>query len=245
MKKIVYCALMLFILSSNTAADNYKFVTFDYRPYSFTNTNGIVQGSAVDIIKTIMINLGHRVEIQVNPWARALYKAKKGDVDAIFTAYKTAERELTLDYSKNALVSHVVGLYVLADSDITFDGDLLKLKNKRIGTVSTISYGNTFDSIREQLWTERGKRIEHNLKKLMTDRIDIVVSNIYVADEAIKRLQMVGRFKKLSPTIETVDSFIAFSKANQLTELRDQVERELEKIIANGTYAEIMARDYY
>ena len=69
-----------------------------------------------------------------------------------------------------------------------------------------------------------------NFRKLAFNRIDLVISNIYVGDSTIEEMGMVGEFKKLAPVVQAVDSFIAFSKVKKLTKLRDEFDAEFEKI---------------
>ena len=245
MKKIIFCIMILGgLMSSPALADNYSFVTLEFPPLEFNQPDGKAGGVAIEIVQKIMTNLGHTVDVTVYPWARALSMVKTGSADAIFTAYKNPEREAFLYYSKNVLIPQVVGLYVKAGSPLAFNGDLATLKGKKIGVVNTISYGKTFDGMRDQLTVERTDKLELNFKKLKVDRIDMLVSNIYVADWTLKQMGLSGQFKRLPKEVESVDSFIAFSKAKGegYAALRDAFDKELEKLIADGTYKAIMAK---
>lgn len=240
--KSLLIVLTLLISSSLASAGSYNFVTLEFPPIEFAGQDGKAQGIAVDLVEKIMANLGHQVTIEVIPWARGLEMVKTGKADAIFTAYKTPEREEFLDYSTSVLVPQTVSLYVPKNSELAFDGDLLKLKDKRFGVVSTISYGKIFDSLRDQLKTERVENLESNLRKLLAGRVDLVISNIYVAESEINKLALQNDVKKLAPEVETVDSFIAFSKAKGLSDLRDNFDKELAKLVQDGTYAAIMTK---
>ncbi len=240
--KIIGIVLIFTALTAGSLwADHFQFVSLEYPPLEFKGNNGKAEGIAVDIVTTIMTNLGHTVDIEILPWTRALNRTKVGKADAIFTAYKNAERETFLDYSKTILVPQIVALYALKESDIVYDGDLTKLKKFRIGVVSTISYGKKFDSIRDQLNVKRAESMESNFKKLNAKRIELVISNIYQGDFMVNKMGLQNDIKKLSPVVQSVDSFIGFSKLRKLTALRDQFDTELKKLIANGTYDSIMA----
>ncbi len=234
------CALLMW--SSYSWAETYRLVTLEFPPLEYSGANGKAEGIAVEIVEKIMANLGHQTEIMVLPWARALEMTRNGEADAIFTAYKNPEREKFLDYSKGVLVPQIVTLYVPKESNIEYDGDLLQLKDRRIGVVSTISYGKKFDSLRDRLKVDRSESLISNFKKLMAGRVDMVISNMYVADAEIKKMGLGDRVKKLSPQVQSVDSFIAFSKAKGLSALRDRFDQEMQKLISDGTYAAIMAK---
>lgn len=240
--KFFLLVLTALISASFAFAGSYNFVTLEFPPIEFAGQDGKAQGIAVELVEKIMANLGHQVTVEVMPWARGLEMVKIGKADAIFTAYKTPEREQFLDFANVVLVPQIVSLYVKKDSEILFDGDLQKLKDKRFGVVSTISYGKTFDSLREQLNTERGENMEGNLKKLTAGRVDLLISNIYVAESEIKKLGLQNDLKKLAPQVESVDSFIAFSKEKGLSALRDSFDKELQKLVQDGTYAGILTK---
>lgn len=223
--------------------------TFDLLPLSsppleYKATNGQAEGVAVDIVRKIMGNLGHKVDVSVYPWARALEMVKVGEADAIFTAYKTPERETFSYYSNNVSIPQVISFYVVPDSPVTFDGDLAKLKGRKIGVVSTISYGKIFDDMCDQLNIDRTDNLELNFKKLEIGRLDMLVSNIYVGDWTIKQMGMSGRFKRLPQQVQSVDSYIGFSKAKGQGHeaLRDAFDKELDNLIAEGIYAAIMLK---
>ncbi|WDP91546.1 MAG: transporter substrate-binding domain-containing protein [Desulfobacter sp.] len=241
MKEGIIVLLLIFCCSIPASADHFNFVSLEFPPLEYAGRNGEAEGIAVDIVKTIMAHLGHTVDIRIYPWARSLRMVKRGEADAIFTAYKNDEREQFLDYSKTVLIPQIIAFYVRKDSGIKYDGDLLKLKSQRIGVLNTISYGKKFDDVREQLNTRVVQNLKCNFKKLKANRVDLVISNVYMGDSTIKKMGLDHEFKRLSPAVQAVDSFIAFSKARGLMAIRDQFDAALEKLIADGTYDKIMA----
>jgi polar amino acid transport system substrate-binding protein len=245
MKRMVIASIMflgVLALYSQPEAANYVFVTLEFPPLEYTGVDGNPKGIAVDMVKRIMSSLGHTVQIRVYPWPKALEMVRNGDADAIFTAYKTPERETFLDYSTEVLVPQIVGFYVKKGSPITFNGDLRTLRARHIGVVSTISYGPKFDQMRTQLQVEHVDRIEQNFQKLLSDRIDLMISNIHVADWELQKLQLREKIVRLPHEVERLSSYIAFSKQRSLTTLRDQFDQELRKLKANGEYDEVIGK---
>lgn len=232
--------LIVLCLYSQTKAENYVFVTLEFPPLEYIGEDGDPQGIAVDIVKRIMSSLGHTVNIKVYPWARALDMVRDGEVDAIFTIYKTPEREAFLDYSAEVLIPQIVAFYVKKGSPITFNGDLNALKDKQIGVISTISYGIKFDQMRAQLQLQRVERLEQNFQKLLSHRIDFLISNIYMADWELQKAQLSDEIVRLPQEVERVPSYIGFSKQRGLTTLRDQFDQELLKLKASGEYFEVI-----
>jgi polar amino acid transport system substrate-binding protein len=239
---LIIVFLWVLALYSKPDAANYVFVTLEFPPLEYTGDDGNPQGIAVDMVKRIMSSLGHTVQIKVHPWPKALEMVRNGDADAIFTAYKTPERETFLDYSAEVLVPQIVGFYVKKGSPITFNGDLRTLRTRHIGVVSTISYGPKFDQVRSQLQVERVERLEQNFQKLLSDRIDLLISNIHVADWELQKFQLREKIIRLPHEVERMSSYIAFSKQRSLTTLRDQFDQELRKLKGNGEYDEELGK---
>lgn len=243
-KTIILTALFLNVLfiRSYTEAADYKFVTLEYPPLEYLGDDNNPRGIAVDIVKRIMDSLGHTVEIKLLPWSRALEIASAGEADAIFTIFKTPERENFLDYSTEVLVPQTVGLYVKKGSHITFNGDLNKLKDASIGVVSTISYGKRFDKMRSKLHIERADRLEKNFQKLLSGSIDIMICNTFEADWEIKRLHLEKDIVMLPREVESVSSYIAFSKKRNLKELRNKFDKKFRTLKSSGEYDEIFKK---
>ena len=234
--------ILLVGIYSDAAADEYLFVTFEYPPLEFEGDQGLAQGIAVEIVRDVMHNLSYGVQIQVFPWTRALDMVRFGRADAIFTAYKNPAREQFLNYTKEVLFQQEIYFYRKKGSLVDFNGNLASVQDKIVGVVSTISYGRMFDSTKPDLDLDKANRLEHSFQKLVMGRIDLVPSDIYVAEHTIQTMGLAGKIERLPRMIESVPSYIAFSKQRNLTHLRDQFNRQLSKMKANGAYAGILKR---
>jgi polar amino acid transport system substrate-binding protein len=232
------------LVCSNFAhAAHFNFVTLVFPPLEYENVKGEVKGIAVNIVTKIMKNLGHTVSIKIYPWNRSLNLVKVGKADAIFTAYKNPDRELFLDYSKEILIDQKISFYVKKNSQLNFDGDFKNLIGKSIGTLNTVSYGIDFDKARTEvpLNIQRVDELSLNFKKLKLGRIDYVISNRFSGSSIIKDLNFEDSIIELSKTVESVPSYIAFSKIRKLTELRDKFDAELMKLKKSGWYDEALS----
>lgn len=242
LSKHLLLASALLATSAATYADNFKCVTFEYPPLESAGTSGKPTGIAVDIVGKVFSKLGHKVDVEVLPWARGLDLVKSGERDCIFTAYRTPEREGFLDFSNEVLAPQAVYLYVKKGSKFKFDGNLELLKPLRVGVVNQISYGSKFEKIKPELKVSEVQSLAQNFMKLTTDRVDVVPSNLYTAIAAFE-----GEAKNLAPDIEqlpvpveTLPSFIAFTKKKDLKPLRDKFDVELKAMIKNGEYRKVV-----
>jgi polar amino acid transport system substrate-binding protein len=240
MKRVLAIFFFLVVICPISRADNYFFVSFEYPPLSYENKNEIAMGIFVQMVSDIMANLGHDVKIEVLPWTRALSMVRKGEADAIFTAYKNDMRESFLDYSKQVLFPQEVFFYKAGTLKFSFNGDLKTLENKRIGVVSTISYGKIFDSYKSNLMIEKANKLEHNFNKLLSGRLDLVPSHSYVADYMISKMGFAGKISKLPQRIDIIPSYIAFSKIKKLNHLIEQFDNELVRMKEIGEYSKII-----
>ncbi len=238
------CFILFLALTWNTYAHSeaVKLVTLQYPPYQYQEGNE-VKGMVVDIVREAFKRLKMDTQIRLNAWPRSLAMVKDGHADAIFTAYKNPERETFLDYSATVLMPQEVVLFVSKDSDIEYDGNLKSLANYRIGIVRDISYGSTFDEERMKGTFKKiseATNLEQNVKKFQSGRVDILISNKYTALSMFKQLGLTGQFKELSQTVQSVPSYIAFSKANNLAGLRDRFDTVLQDMMSDGTYQTIV-----
>ncbi len=243
---ILSAVLMTLILCSQAAAKPLELVTLQYPPYEYEE-NKKVKGIAVNIVKTIFSKMGYRVSIRVLPWARALLRVEKGDADAIFTAYKTPEREKFADYSRIVLMPQEISLFVLKDSKIKFNGDLGELYGYLFGVVRKVSYGKKFDEFaknRDPLDVNVINTGELNMNMLLKKRIDILVSNKHGAYYILSNVNKTEMIRELKPALESVPSYMAFSKKRKLGFIRDKFDAILEDMKAHGEYYQIID-DFY
>ncbi|MFE8072489.1 transporter substrate-binding domain-containing protein [Marinobacteraceae bacterium S3BR75-40.1] len=239
--RTVMLALLL-QLATPCLADAFTFATFEFAPLEFQTDQGQPEGVAVELVTEVMERLGHRIEIRVLPWAMALELVKDGKVDAIFTAYENEERRQFLDYSREVLVPQQVHFYTRPDYPATFQGDLALFEGRRVGVVSTISYGQVFDQYRARYQIERVRTLESNIKKLLLKRIDVFPSNRYVAERTLTRLGLADQVRRHDRAIEAVPSYIAFSKKKHLKWLRDDFDQAFLNFSQTPSYREIFAR---
>lgn len=244
MKKLysVLCILCFLMICGCTKTAALDVVTLQYPPYEYLE-DGEVKGVAVEIVKEVFKRMKRPINISLYPWDKSLDMIKMGEADAIFSIFKTPEREAFANYSHEVLIPQVIALFVTKDSHIVFDGDLTKLSKYTFGVVRTVSYGSIFDDavkngvIQSIETSETG---EENMKKLLQGRFDVLISNRYGALVIVKRMNKTDRVRELAPAIQSVPSYIAFSKKRRLTSLRDEFDIILRNMKNDGTYDKII-----
>lgn len=242
MRRLILVGVLLsfFWTQQQAHAAEYLFVTLEYPPLEYTGEDGAPQGVAVDLVTRIMDTLGHTVEIRFYPWELSLAMVKEGKADAIFTAYKNPERERFLDYSRQVLIPQLVSLYAKQGTRLTFAGDFATLQDRKIGVVSTISYGEKFDQYRSRLRLQRAVSLEQSFRQLLRGEIDLVISNSAEAETVLQAMHLTDAIIRLPQPVEKVPSYIAFSKQRHLTTLRDRFDQELARLKASGEYDDLL-----
>ncbi|MBN1969821.1 MAG: transporter substrate-binding domain-containing protein [Candidatus Delongbacteria bacterium] len=234
--------MLFFCFCYSREAVELNLVTLQYPPYQFEE-DGVVKGVVIDLLKETFKRMDQPYKITVLPWARAIKYIEYGEVDGIFTIYKTREREAFADYSTEVLMPQVISLFVRSDSNIEFYGDLSKLSRYKIGVVRSVSYGIYFDKAIKDGTFRSIKEVavgEENFKGLDTGLIDIVVSNKFGGVDIINELKLNNNIKMLSFDLDSVSSYIAFSKEKNLTKTRDKFDLVLKKMKADGSYSRII-----
>jgi len=238
----LFVGILSIVMYSNIYAQTLRLVTLEYPPYEYSE-NGKLKGMAVEVIKIIFKEMKQDISIEVLPWARAIRYIEEGNRDAIFTAYKNPTREKFADYSSEVLMPQVVSFFVKKGSTITFNGDFGKLSQYSIGVVRKVSYGQKLDlAIKSGTF----RRIEEandgtqNFRKLIKGRIDMIPSNKYGGYHILNRLGEINEVEELPINIQSVPSYLAFSKKRNLKDIRDKFDVILKRLKEDGTYLKIL-----
>ena len=244
-RKFIAVAASL-VMSTLVQAKTIRLVTLEYPPYEYTQ-DGQLKGLAVDVIRRTFKEMNQPITIEVLPWARAMRYIKEGSRDAVFTAFKTPERERFADFSNQVLMQQAVSLFVRRDSKIAFDGDLRDLNTYSLGVVRKISYGLKLDNA---IKNDTFKRVEEanegtqNFGLLLKKRVDMVASTKYGGYHILKKLDRESDVKELPISVQNLPSYIAFSKERKLIQLRDEFDKTLARLKQSGEYQKIID-DYF
>ena len=239
--KFVLCGCFLFWTTAGSSRV-LQLVTLEYPPYEYQEGQQ-VKGIAVDIIREAFRRLSQPIEIKILPWPRAISYIENGKADAIFTAFKNPHRETFADYSKEVLFPQTISLFVRANSSIVYDGQLSSLQPYSVSVTNQVSYGQRFDTaVKEGVLTKikinnSGKQ---SAKMLLARRVDIWISNKYGALHIANQLNQLEKIRVLEPDIQSVPSYIAFSKKRNLTHVRDKLDVVLKAMKEDGSYERII-----
>lgn len=216
-----------------------QLVTLDYPPY-IVSEEGELTGVAIDLVEAVFKELNVPISIQVLPWARALSNVQFGRADAIFTAFKTSDREAFADFSHQVLFTQNISLVVKKGSRLTPEQFLTAdLSQSSICVVNRVSYGKRVDSLLSENHFKIVFKRNHTrdcAHLVRTGRADIWVNNNFGARSIIASEGMGDKLEILSPPIEATPSYIAFSKLREQAWLRDRFDEVLRDMKSDGRY---------
>jgi polar amino acid transport system substrate-binding protein len=211
--------------------------TLEYPPFIVQNNNK-AEGEIAETVREIFIRLGYSTNIKFYPAARGLAMLSAGNVDAMFTLKKNKEREKTMLFPSQPLLKQDFVFFVRNDSNIIYDGNLSSLFNERIGIVNQTSYGRRFDdALGKELFKkiEVSQSFENNFQKLIAGRMDVVINSRDVGISILKKIGAVNKVKITGPPIETVFSYLAFSKKKDYKHLSNEFDKTLLIMKKDGT----------
>lgn len=204
-------------------------VAADSAPTAYMK-DGRPSGILVDVVTEAFQRTGHKIEIKLMPWARCLTEIRSGRVDGIFSVFKLPERNEFLTYTNVPITTQVEAFFVPADSDVKFSGDMSKLADFRIGTIRDTSYGIKVDSaLKTRMWSTvvETNSVDSLVGMLVLKRIDLAVGYRHVILEAARKKGDLNKIKELSPGIDEIPSYLAFTKQRDYSEVIINFDRAM------------------
>jgi polar amino acid transport system substrate-binding protein len=194
-----------------------------YPPFSFVDLSGNVKGFDVDVANAIAEKMGLKAEIKTTPWNGIIAALVAGKYDAcICSMSDTEERRKAVDFTTDYYWAGSA-LYTKEDSGINSASDM---NDKVMGsTLGETSNNQTFQGLPDLLLA------------LDTGRVAaIAVDDVPVA---VAMKEKGYKFRRIAT--EGLDRYPAAItvQRNQL-ELKAAIQKGLDEIKADGTYAKLM-----
>jgi len=223
-----FLVFFVFVMVFNIYAEQQEIAiaTLEYPPFIYSENNQ-VKGPIVDKIRAVFDQLGIKTTIKIYPIPRGLLMVKNGEVDAYFSLKKTPEREEELLFTNEPLIQQPFVFFTRNDSKIIWHGNFEEIKNHRIGIVSKTSYGIVFDEYLKNKFfinIDEAQSFEQNIKKLIAGRVDLIINSCDVGQNIIYKLNASNTITALSPPIEVVNSYLAFTKTKDYSNLANKYD---------------------
>lgn len=209
MKKLMVLLVAAVVVFGSVWAEKIVFAFEAYPPYEYVE-GGVFKGTDVDTIRDVCKKAGHEAVFKEMPWAQAMLQVENGTVDAIFSLFKTADREKFLVFPTKKLSSETNIIIVKKGSNKKAT-KIADMAGWNLGVTKEYSYGDVFDKA-TGFKKEEANSNEILLNKLDAGRMDAAIINELVLQILEKQLGMTGKFEKLF-VVSSEGMFVGFSKA--------------------------------
>lgn len=240
------CVTLLFcILCPAAEPATVHLVTLDYPPY-IIKQDGKVQGPVVRVVREAFRRLGYSVSIEMLPWSRSLDMVTQGTADGLFTIKKTSERETTLLYVAEPVLTQEYVLFVRKDSAFHFDGNLAALADTKLGVTANNSYGPRFDEALRQgqfRHLQTAYDHEHLFRMLVAGRIEVAICSKVVGQAFIHAIHADDQVVVADPAVMTAYSYLVFTRQRDFTELARVFEQTLIVMRRDGTLTKLLGEN--
>lgn len=209
-----------------------RFATLeDFKPFAWCD-NGVPKGIDVEIVTLVMDRIDHPYVIECIPWKRALSSIKSGKVDALFSAYKTSEREAFAIYMNSPTHLSIFSVFVPKGKAFSFNR-LEDLYGKTVGITGGYSVNPEFDKARlaGRFKVQELSSADSGLKMLARGRLDAYVNGKHVGLFTARNLGITDMIEPLDrPLHEPKPAYLLFSKASNLRN-KDQLISEMNQAL--------------
>ena len=219
--------------------------TGGFRPVAYME-DGHLTGVLCDLLTEAGRRAGIPVEIHLLPWARSMEETRSGRMDAIFPIFRTAQREGFYTFPDEVLLMESMGWFYKAGSRIPRLGDdPRRALGYKIGLVNRTSLGPKLDAFLHgdpAPITETVTETIGSVRLLAGGRVDLIAGFDQGIWAEAKQNNLQDEIRELSPVIEEVPAYLAFTRARDMGVQSRAIDQALRSMKEDGTYAKILAR---
>ncbi|MEZ4524882.1 MAG: transporter substrate-binding domain-containing protein [Desulfobacterales bacterium] len=243
-KSAVFLLMMVFFMPVCTAAKQLIFVTGGMSPPLVFEENNEIRGMDVDVIAEFCKRNAVEPKFEVYPWKRSLKNIEEGSADAIFTLFRTEEREKIMYFPSVPINTVKTSVWAKKERGIKISS-LADLKDKSIGVLTEYKYGKEFDSLQglsKTFCTDK----EQLLKMLDRNRFDAAIDSEACFRFMCRKFGLDEDKFELVHVITENPVYVGFSKKKMGPEgelLAEKFSRFMEQLEAEGALQKI--RDQY
>lgn len=234
-KPLLVIATSLFSLTlfSPARADTVHFTTEEYPPFNYRDGKTVV-GATTEQVRKVMADIGVDYTITIMPWARAYNQALADPMTCVFATAHNEERNALFKWVQPLLVDR--SILIKHSGSAVAASTIDEARKYLVGTwredyTETILRRNNF------LRIDIGSDFKASLKKLMSDRIDLMPISEFYFD----KLKADGNAVEKVTVLSQQPMGIACQR-DFPTDLLNKMQTALNALIANGTQKQIFLK---
>lgn len=204
-------------------------------------------GYAIEIFNEIFKKNDKKIVYKISDWTEAISLTRAGKNDVLVAA--TVGDAPDLIFPKNEIGDSRLCFYANTSVRWKYKG-LENLSKIKLGVVKSYSYGDKLDEYIKKN-TDNTNRLDFTLgnapleamtKKLLNQKIDLIVENEYVMSHFLQNTKQSGLFKNIGCE-ETVKLYMAFSPKNPDAEkLASDFDQGIQELRKSGRLKEILQK---
>jgi len=241
MRKLTLIVLFLLVFSSQAFAQEINMQVIIYPPLAY-EVDGELRGVAPEMVKAIQGIVGDTNPIEATPWLRAYKQTQTAKMQALFAIVRIPEREKLFKW-----VGPVFG-----EGDYFFmrKGDDLRIESledaRNVERIAVRKDGYTHQTLLSKGFTnlDVGPTYDSSYQKLFKGRVDLVLMGERTYYYMVQKAGLDPEsFVRTDYKFADSSAWLAFSK-DVPDETIEKWQEALDKLKADGTYDEIMARNF-
>ncbi len=216
-------------------------VTDPWPPFSI-NENQNLKGTDVEIIEAIFAELKIPITIKIYPWKRCVAMVETQKADAILDISITQERKVFLSFPNEPVSNGVTVFFTKREKQIPFS-TLQDLNGLRAGALLGYSYCADLDKTPFMRNASRVRALEQNFRKLLADRIDILVAVDAVGFSTAQKMGISDQIK-IIPNAHYCrgGNYLAFAKKTGHDLLADKFGKALRIFKTTKSHLQILQK---
>lgn len=239
MKKLMIVLIAISLFSIVEAKDPLVLGNDSWPPFII---DGEEQGTAEMLVCQALERSGWPCEVSVNDWDKVLEEARTGVIDGIAAAWRNAEREKYLLFSKPYLTNRIVP--VVKKENPAAINSIADLAGLRVALATDYAYGEEIMAMTSNFEIIRSKNSLDALAQVQSGKADTALLDELVARDELNEPGMENLMAS-DAVLAFRELHFAVSRQNLLAqEIIDDFHRSYELMLADGTVNEILNVDW-
>ncbi len=240
---LLLCLSFYFVeLYANEAPKKINCATSKFSPYAFGEGKQL-KGIEIDIFSELENRTGINIDINIMPFKRMLANSRLGEVDCVFSIFKTEERMKYLHFTSVPIHTSTLTIYAHRDNDFE---SILDLQGKNFGTVRGFVTPPEFKQAADLQLLKKSEvtHIQQVFRMLSKQMFDATIVDKNTGDYQLKKLNITNVISQ-ELLMASTPAYIAFAKSKNTQSLVSIFNEALAGMIADGTYEQIFNKHAY
>lgn len=212
----------------------------NWPPYHFKNSDGQMQGFAIEVLTQVSQSLGCKLEFRERPWKRQLQELQQGETDIAMEAYYNSDRAQYAHFS-DSYSPRMANLWIRPNQPLPGTTITQLLGNGfLLGITKEFYYGPEVEALLGHSNIQPVLAEEQNYAKLGKGRIQGFLGDWLATTWAIKQRGLQGKIVRTSLPIYSAPAFFMLSKKRLGPGFLSEFNKTMQQMKKDGRYQAIL-----